>query len=51
VLSVPIGLVHGLPVGLALVGTAGSEPSLLRLARGIELALGLTQDGAFLPPL
>ena len=47
----PIGLVHGLPVGLALVGSAGSEARLLRLARGIELALGLAQDGAFLPPL
>ena len=51
VLSLPIGLVHGLPVGLALVGAAGSESSLLRLARGIELALGLTRDGAFLPTL
>ncbi|HVA61140.1 MAG TPA: amidase [Mycobacteriales bacterium] len=38
--TVPIGLVHGLPVGLALFGTAWSEAVLLRLALAVEDGLG-----------
>jgi amidase len=48
--SVPMGLVHGLPVGLAITGTAGSEATLLRIARGVEHAVGLLDAGALVPP-
>jgi amidase len=37
-LTVPMGLVHGLPVGLAFMGTAWSEATLLRLAFAWEQA-------------
>ena len=36
--TVPMGLVGGLPVGLSFVGTAWSEPTLLRLAYAFEQA-------------
>ena len=36
IMSVPMGLVHDLPVGLALVGRANSEWTLLAAARRIE---------------
>ncbi|MFZ0323599.1 MAG: amidase [Actinomycetes bacterium] len=49
ILSVPMGFVHGLPVGLAILGTANSEQVLLRLAHGVELALGLAASGALVP--
>jgi amidase len=50
-LSVPMGLVHGLPVGLAVFGPAGSEAALLRVAHVLEQRLGLVRDGALVPPL
>jgi amidase len=34
--TVPMGLVQGLPVGLSFVGRAWSEPTLLKLAYGFE---------------
>ncbi len=40
-ITVPIGTVHGLPVGLALLGRAWSEAVLFRLAAGLEATLGL----------
>ena len=36
--TVPMGLVHGLPVGLSFVGTAFSEGTLIHLAYGFEQA-------------
>ncbi len=36
VMSVPIGLVHGLPIGLALLARPGAEGSLLAAARRVE---------------
>ena len=36
VLSVPAGVVRGLPFGLAFIGTAWSEPTLLRIASAFE---------------
>lgn len=36
--TVPMGFVHGLPVGLSFVGTAWSEPTLVRLAYAYEQA-------------
>jgi aspartyl-tRNA(Asn)/glutamyl-tRNA(Gln) amidotransferase subunit A len=35
-ISVPIGMIDGLPVGMQLVGRPGCEPALLRLAAAIE---------------
>lgn len=51
VLSVPVGFVHGLPVGLAVTGTADSEPTLLRVAATLEQSLGLFADRALIPPV
>ena len=51
IISVPIGFVHGLPVGLGVTGPAGSEALLLRMARACEARLGLLDDGALVPPL
>ena len=51
ILSVPMGLVHGLPVGLAVFGTSGTEPVLLRVAHVVESRLGLLRDGALTPPV
>jgi amidase len=39
--SVPIGLVDGLPVGLAIVGRAGAEESVLRFAASVERLVDL----------
>ncbi len=36
--SVPVGYVHGLPVGMSFIGTAWSEPTLVRLAFAYEQA-------------
>ncbi len=49
-LSVPMGLVHGLPVGLAVFGPAGSEAVLIRIAHVVEQRLGLARDSALVPP-
>jgi amidase len=38
-ISVPAGLVRGLPVGLSFIGPAWSEPRLIALAHSFELAL------------
>ena len=37
-ITVPMGAVHGLPVGLSFFGTAWSEPSLIEMAYGFEQA-------------
>ncbi|HET9452051.1 MAG TPA: amidase, partial [Aggregicoccus sp.] len=37
-ITVPVGYVHGLPVGLSFIGAAWSEPVLLRLAYAYEQA-------------
>ena len=50
ILSVPMGFVHGLPVGLAITGPAHSEGVLLRVAGALETSLGLLADGALIPP-
>jgi amidase len=36
IVNVPMGDVFGLPVGLSFIGTAFSEPTLIRLAAGFE---------------
>ncbi len=47
--TVPMGLIEGLPVGLAIVGRPGSEPTMLAVAAGFEDALGLVDGGALVP--
>ncbi|NOX28738.1 MAG: amidase, partial [Actinobacteria bacterium] len=39
-ISVPVALVAGLPVGITFMGTAWSEPVLIKLASGFEAARG-----------
>ncbi len=50
VLTVPCGTAAGLPVGLAFMGTAWSEPTLIRLAYAYEQALGLRLRPSFRAP-
>jgi amidase len=50
ILSLPMGLVHELPVGLALVGRPGSEHVLLAVAEAVEGLLALDAHGAWRPP-
>jgi amidase len=39
-LTVPMGMVEGLPIGLSFMGTAWSETNLLKLGQGFEMARG-----------
>jgi amidase len=48
-ITVPAGLVHGLPVGMSLFGAAWSEPMLLRLAYGFEKATKARRPPRMLP--
>ena len=47
--TVPMGLVDGLPVGMAIVGRPGSEPTMLAIAFAIEQAVDLYNTGALTP--
>ncbi|MFI1408638.1 amidase [Streptomyces sp. NPDC020707] len=47
--SVPAGFAFGLPVGLTFMGTAWSEPVLLRLAHAFEQASGVRRPPAYRP--
>lgn len=49
ILTVPMGLVDGLPVGFSITGPAGSEPRLLAVGRALELALGIAGTSAARP--
>ncbi|HEX6887775.1 MAG TPA: amidase family protein [Candidatus Nanopelagicales bacterium] len=40
ILTLPMGLVHGLPVGLGLVGPAHGEAALLRVGAAVEAVVG-----------
>jgi amidase len=48
-LTVPCGLVDGLPVGLAFMGTAWSEPTLIRLGYAFERAVDMTLRPTYRP--
>ena len=43
-ISLPVGKANGLPIGLCLVGTAWSEPLLIRVAFALEQSLALGTD-------
>jgi len=49
IVTLPGGLVGGLPVGIALLGGPGSEVTLLRVAQALEHALDLVASGALEP--
>ena len=51
ILCVPVGFVRGLPIGLAISGVPGSEATLLRLARTVEVSMGLLEGGQLTPSL
>jgi amidase len=48
-ITLPAGDVFGLPVGVSLIGKAWSEPELIRLAYGLEQALGMRKAPRLLP--
>ena len=45
-ITLPAGWVHGLPVGISLIGRAWSEPELIKLAYGLERALGVRRNAS-----
>ena len=42
-ITVPMGMVHGLPVGISFIGTALSEPTLVEIASAYEHATNRRQ--------
>ncbi|MDQ8154802.1 MAG: amidase [Gemmatimonadota bacterium] len=50
-ITVPMGMVHGLPVGLSFIGKAWSEGRLISLAYALEQSMRARQAPAFLATL
>jgi hypothetical protein len=50
-IDVPAGEAFGLPVGITFMGTAFSEPKLIKLASGFEQATRARRKPSFLPTL
>lgn len=49
--TVPMGEIDGLPIGLTFMGGAWSEPTLIRLASGFEATFAARRPPRFLPTL
>ena len=50
-ITVPMGFVFGLPVGMGFLGRAFSEPTLIKLASGFEAVTHARRPPQFLPSL
>jgi len=50
-ITVPAGFVHGLPVGITFMGTAWSEPMLIKLAFAFEQATKFRKAPGFIPSI
>jgi amidase len=50
-MTIPLGFIHGLPVGITFMGTAWSEPTLIRLGFAFEQATKHRQVPEFKPRL
>lgn len=50
-INVPAGYSFGLPVGISFIGTAWSEPTLIKLASGYEAVTHLRKPPEFLETL
>lgn len=48
-ITLPAGWINGLPVGISFIGKAWSEPELIKLAYGLERALGMRKAPRLLP--
>ena len=48
-INVPVGFIHGLPVGISFFGRAWSEPTLIKLAFAYEQATKFRKPPQFLP--
>jgi amidase len=51
IIQVPMGDVFGMPVGISFIGTAFSEPMLIKLASGFEHAVHARIEPQFFPTL
>jgi len=51
IINVPMGFVFGVPVGISFMGTAFSEPKLIKLASGFEHVVQARRPPQFLPTL
>ena len=51
IVVVPMGFSFGVPLGLSIMGTAFSEPTLIKIASGFEHATRARQAPTFLPTL
>jgi amidase len=49
--TVPVGDIHGLPIGLSFIGSAWSEPHLIRLAYSLEQAIKARKAPKFHPTI
>jgi len=47
IINVPAGFAFGLPIGLSFMGTAFSEPTLIKLASGFEAVTGVRRPPRF----
>ena len=47
-ITVPMGYIHGLPIGLNFIGRAFAEPTIIKLAYSFEQATNIRESPQFL---